>query len=921
LLLGAEDVACFLNGYSALWHPAALWGAGAPPRLGSPYDFEQPRAGQLFAVPENPPLLLPDDWDERVRGAGGAVFRATTDRAATLDNLAAALQALPPAEPPHPIARRHLRDWPSDRVGPFLGIGFGFLHVNALFEAMEHENLLAANELWQEVCEALAALDDPDPEAYRRPLQAAADRLLSARQILYPVTIHVLDMSLLDAEKLGQPLPAAMHRGLPVNVVASAALLEKLGKDQPDRLAALRECVVNDRVEVCGGGYVEREDALLPLESQVWNLLKGQAVSRELLGKEITVFARKRFGFHPQMPMLLTSVGLQRALLLSFDDAALPSFNSTVINWPSADGKQVEAFTRTPYPADNPNTYFHVTHYLHKTIMQDHAATLVLLHSTAPPGPWYEDWLELSRFAPVLGQWTTMTRYFNEVMAGEYAPVSSADEFHADYLSECTGARLEHPVSGFARHARLRREIDTVSTLAALHRGLTGANDSLRLDDNLVQLETRVEMAAAGQKADGIEAALSEVQEEVAGALADRLLARAQGTDPGYLVLNPCSFPRRVALELSGAGHPLPITGPVKACQIDGGMLRVVVEVPALGFAWFPRSGPEGTAAMPRRMRLADDRHVRNEFFEAEIDPATGGLRGLWDPRTRVSRIGQQLVLNPGSTMRAKEVKATSTGPALGEVISEGAILGDRQEVLATFRQRFRAWLGRPVLDLRIEIYPEQPPEGYAWHAYYGARFAWRDERALLLRGVNGSGSITSHTRPQTPDYLEVRQNRQNTVIFPGGLPFHQRHGSRMLDVILRPPGETAHAFDLAVGLDRENPMLTALGLVTPVPYVPVAKGPPHIGASGWLFHLDSPNLLLTSLRPAPAGGDAVTVRLLECGFQSCQAELRCVRDPRRAVLLDARGETLREADVQGDSVFFDVSLHDLVQLKVEFSS
>jgi len=270
--------------------------------------------------------------------------------------------------------------------------------------------------------------------------------------------------------------------------------------------------------------------------------------------------------------------------------------------------------------------------------------------------------------------------------------------------------------------------------------------------------------------------------------------------------------------------------------------------------------------------------------------------------------------------MRTKEIKVTSTGPALGEVLSEGAILGDRQEVLATYRQRFRAWLGRPVLDLRIEIYPEQSPEGYAWHAYYGARFAWRDERALLLRGVNGSGAITSHTRPQTPDYLEIRKNRQNTVIFPGGLPFHQRHGSRMLDIILRPPGEMAQAFDLAVGLDRENPMLTALGLVTPVPCMPASKGPPHIGASGWLFHLDSPNLLLTSIRPAPGGADAVTARLLECGFQSCQAELRCVRDPRRAVLLDARGETLREADVQGDSAIFEVSLHDLVQLRVEFS-
>ena len=49
-----------------------------------------------------------------------------------------------------------------------------------------------------------------------------------------------------------------------------------------------------------------------------------------------------------------------------------------------------------------------------------------------------------------------------------------------------------------------------------------------------------------------------------------------------------------------------------------------------------------------------------------------------------------------------------------------------------------------------------------------------------------------------------------------------------MLDVILIPEGETAHTFDLALALDREHPTQTALGMVTPVPVVPTAKGPPH---------------------------------------------------------------------------------------------
>src|SRR5207244_3989602 len=129
--------------------------------------------------------------------------------------------------------------------------------------------------------------------------------------------------------------------------------------------------------------------------------------------------------------------------------------------------------------------------------------------------------------------------------------------------------------------------------------------------------------------------------------------------------------------------------------------------------------------------------------------------------------------------MHAKEIKVTSNGSALGEIISVGELRDEHDSVLAYFRQRFRAWLGRPVLELRIEIFPQHAPQGYPWHAYYGARFAWRDERGVLLRGVNGTGYLTNHVRPETPDYLEVRLAKQSTVLFPGGLPFHQRHGGR----------------------------------------------------------------------------------------------------------------------------------------------
>jgi alpha-mannosidase len=269
--------------------------------------------------------------------------------------------------------------------------------------------------------------------------------------------------------------------------------------------------------------------------------------------------------------------------------------------------------------------------------------------------------------------------------------------------------------------------------------------------------------------------------------------------------------------------------------------------------------------------------------------------------------------------MRARQLTTTSTGPAFGEIVSEGFLLDEQGQELAQFRQRFRAWLSRPMLDLHIELTPLSPPADYPWHSCYGARFAWRDESATLLRGTFGTASPTSHTRPETPDFLEVRIGRQNAVIFPGGLPFHQRHGTRMVDVLLITPGETCRTFDLGISLDREHPMQTALGVVSPAPVVSLNQGPPHVGATGWLFHLDAPNLLLTTLRPAddPPG---ISARLLETSGFGGPAELRCVRDPQRAVVLDAHGSVVMDATTQGDAVQLEVSANDLVQLRVEFA-
>src|SRR3954452_24644611 len=144
LYLGDEEVAAFLNGLAALWHPAALALATRLPHPSPPHDHEEPAADGLFAVPDNPPPEgLPEDWAAKARAAGAVVFSASPDRAATFDSLKKALAEAHPGD--ERMAK--LLALPPERVAPFLGIGSGHAVLDSLFEAMAHDNVLPAEEL------------------------------------------------------------------------------------------------------------------------------------------------------------------------------------------------------------------------------------------------------------------------------------------------------------------------------------------------------------------------------------------------------------------------------------------------------------------------------------------------------------------------------------------------------------------------------------------------------------------------------------------------------------------------------------------------------------------------------------------------------------------------------------------------------
>ncbi len=969
----ADEVAAWLNGYAALWHPAALAGATQAPQASSSYDHDNPRTGFVYGVPEGPHLFQPDDWNARVVEARAIVFKATSSRAETFERLLAALREAGRSGP--------LFDAPADVVRLFAGLGYGYAMLDTLCEAMDHQKLLDGPGFWSDVTAAVEALARGEP--CREHLKGAAEKLRAGREPLFSGSFHWLDWVHIDPKNFGAPWPASLAAGLPVTVLASGETLERLAEVAPERFAELKAKLPPDMpqaVDLCCGSYRDREDALMPFESQWWNLRAARRAAHALFGVEPVVYGRKMSAFHPQLPGWLQHMGFKHAVLISSDGALIPSIRASAVNWPSPDSKSVEAFTRAPLPAHDPHTFFNIVYHLHQATSYDSAPTVSLAHSGEPAFPAYHDLLALTDLAPVFGEWTNLSRYFGGVTSGDYIGAQPADEFFADYLDDrVTNRHLQDPVGGFPRQLRLRRRLDSTFTLAALHRSLTpptpdddeslrklsavedaievqgvngeeerrptpspslkgGEQDIRSSDASLVSDEASRAFPPSlkgggrgvGSSADspfpsergagGVGSSLPPLEAHWAKKLADRIQVRSAEGQPGLMVLNPCSFTRRVALEVDGFRGAIAVTDPVKAAEFSGTHAKLVIEVPAFGFAWVPRVG---TAPPPKpRVKLADALTVRNEFIECDVDATTGGIRSFRDTRTRATRFGQQLVFNPGSKMVARDITVTNNGAALGEIVSTGDLIDDRDEVLATFKQRVRAWLSRPVLELRIELDVKHHPTGYPWHAFYGARFGWRDDRAVLFRGVNGANTQTGYTRPVSPDYLEVRLGAERSFLFTGGLPFVQRHGARMADVILATEGEQCRSFDLLLAPDRDVPMQTALGWVSPSPVVVTEKGPPAVGVSSWLAHVDMPSLLVTCLRPCPAGAGAsraVAGTLVETAGFGGAAELRFARDPSRAELVDGTDKTLQPLALNGDAIPLEYSAGETLRVKAEW--
>jgi len=860
-----EDASNAIDGFLTLWNPRVLAFSSGLPNWCSPDELSS-RYNQSHS-----PLLVLSQKDAASQPTmpEGSILVVEEPHGSTLTQLC------------HQVGISE----PSNESGNgndhlYGAVGLGVLLIDGLFESQNHTNLLQREMVWQSVSGALEARNNKDAATELDSLREAANHLVVARESLSSTNGNLIEFSEINCEACEFPESACKAIGLPRIIATSGMILEQLSLRFPELLAQILDGQNAGFIEVIGGCQIDRPEQGMELSSILWNLNKGQESFRKLLGKPAKVHFRKNGLPSPAFPTILRHFGFAHQVLpFERQPGTYPPSRSSVVSWSWGDSMGMESFSGVPLNTRSARDVLHVARKYSESISTDYTPILLFKNGQGGFCSAFNLFCHLSALAPVFGKFTSFESLFKTASAGDYWNESSAGEF---------GRIIDRPDI-----RRPRKWLDAAMCAASLRHLLSSDGAS---GESLLHKEDQIESLA--ERFDTRTLALNE-----GSLLAERILKTGENGPTGYLLINPSSFNRRVVVDLEGPDC-LPIQAPVLACQPamnQNETAKAVVEVPGFGFSWIPRSGNKSAASSRQRFHLADERGVRNEFLEAEFDPATGGMRGLKDLRNRVPRLQQIIITGKGGSMLSKGVQICSRGPARGELLVNGIIVDGQGKEMGNFTQVMRAWIGRPVLELETtvsmaSVSTENPPT---------MRLSWKDASTEIHFSVFGQSVRLVDEKQVQTEFLHLIQGSHATTILAHDSIVARRKGNRGIEISFLQESHNTFKIKLGFAVDRDYPHLLSKGSQAPFLVIPVTKGPPSVGPTGWLMHLDSPGMMLERIRVDQANNISATC--WECADRPATVSMAFAKTPQKARLLESTDEEIRSISVENGAIEFDV--------------
>jgi alpha-mannosidase len=954
--LSDEKAAGLLNAFAVAWHPQVLVGSESLPREHRADDPPTAVAGSLILIPTASEETLPAGWIEQARSDGAVVVAGVSERGALTE---AVLQPLDDSRSVH-----------ADVVSDFFALGTGRLMTELLSRRMHHFEGFDDGRLRREAVAAAEAALAGNLEEARTRLKNCFETLTETRERFYPVEFYLIDLCLLIPRLAGVQLEHTLASPKPLNVLLTGADLETISREHPAVIEQFREALSAGRLEVVGGEWTQRPVPLVPLTSFLRELELGRTAFWRILEKWPLIWGRRRYGFTTLLPMVLDRFGFRGALHVTLDDGLFPDTEESRVRWEGCDGTAIDATTRIPLAADGAASYLRFPSRLAESMQQDQTAAIIWARWPDVRNPFWQDLERIHSYSAVLGRFVTLRQFFEQSEDSGRHSRFQETEYLSPFLIQVVAAEEPDPVSRFRRHFVRRSKFDAAMAYDSLTAILEGRPPGHATPQLLEQVEAAgpdlpgksdAPSAEVASQAD-VDERINTFLEESARGLGGKFLTSG-GTEPGYLILNSLSFDRTVTVDLPKLETPPPLQLPIRGIQSTGTHCRATVDVPACGYVWIRSRNSKPERARSAKAVMAEDRMIRNEFIEVHINEATGGIARIKEFGRKPNRLSQQLALRfprertiAGSNdetaertfysqMRCTSIVVTSSGPALGEIVTAGSLIDPQDgSTVAEFDQTVRVWRGRRIIELEIELRSLKLPDGDPWSNYFTSRFAWNDSAATLTRSVLGGAHSLQSDRFESPHFLEIATESQRITILNGGLPFHRKTGPRMVDSLLIVAGETERRFRFGLAIDVDYPMQAAMDFLVPATVLETSEGPPLAGNSGWLFHLSAKNVQILQFLPLrrletavaaeadfrlegfdPASNETddfgFIVRLVETEGRHRPVKLECYRTPTRAKRIDFCGRSMGELAIADEAVLIEMSAYEIVDVELRFGS
>ncbi|MBA2115718.1 glycoside hydrolase family 38 N-terminal domain-containing protein [Bremerella alba] len=914
-----DEAQSILANWTAMWHPAFLASAGKNPqwhRVDSPPESLD---GLALLIPSICKSELPAGFSQRAKESGATLVKGLTDRQEIVTRLLDRVGDI------HEVAAKLASD--------FYALGYCYLQVELLTRQMRYSSSLDEIYFENKTIEAAKAAIEGNEEVATECLQACFDVLMEERNQYYSVDASLLDFTLVADSTLNEALLADVKSPLPTNLWISGELATKIADSHPELKEAIAVKIVAKQLGIVGGEWVEGPLNLLDPESLLANFRRGHEAYQQAFGDSPKVFGRRRFGMTAFLPQILRGLGYVGAIHATLDEGKLPVSNQGKARWEGMDGSTIDTLAKFPLDATKPETFLSLFSKLGEAMDGEHVATLAFAHWPQMTSPWYEDLKTIARYGNSLGEFVTVEHYFEETDTATYHGNFKPEDYRTPWLKQSIVRRQEGPVSQHAERERFNAQLEAGEKLRAFAELMSGKADP--------ETQQRLERSLQDPANPSIS------QSEEADALvraASRNLAAAlprleQSPQHAYLSLNTLNSVSTRGVFVSELAD-LPTAGePVIASGHDSKRKFAAVDLPGCGYAWI--TGDAKTIASKQKS-LLDGHVLRNEFMEVHIHPETGGIKSIYDYKTRGNRLSQQLSLRmPGkkqatgerylgpdatafySQMQVTQIDPATNSPAMGEIHTQGNLMGEENEIMATYKQTYRLWRASRVLEIDIEIEPQVDPKSLPWDSHYCCRLAWGDETAIAYHDVQWVRTRCSGRRIEASNYVEINASHGKTTLLTAGIPFHLRNHGHMLDTILIPHGETRRKFRLGIGLDLPYSLPAAREFMYQPQPVFESASMPAPGNSSWLFHLEAKNVALTSLQSLTDENDNVIgchTKILETEGRNAKGALRCFRQVREAHLCDFHGNRISKCKVDGDRIIFQLAPGQWYPLEVQWA-